>query len=31
MRAAENMARRAVGLGHGTDGFLRVAEVLGRR
>lgn len=31
MRAAEGMARRAVGLGHGADGFLRVAEVLGRR
>ncbi|MEV6128923.1 NAD(P)-binding domain-containing protein [Streptomyces violaceusniger] len=30
MRAAEGMARRAVGLGHGTDGFIRVAEVLGR-
>lgn len=31
MRAAEGMARRAIGLGHGADGFLRVAEVLGRR
>ncbi|MFF3016368.1 NAD(P)-dependent oxidoreductase [Streptomyces sp. NPDC057939] len=31
MRAAEGMARRAVGLGHGTDGFVRIAEVLGRR
>ncbi|MFF0890007.1 NAD(P)-dependent oxidoreductase [Streptomyces sp. NPDC001046] len=31
MRAAEGMARRAVGLGHGGDGFLRVAEVIGRR
>ncbi|GAA2329002.1 NAD(P)-dependent oxidoreductase [Streptomyces violaceusniger] len=31
MRAAEGMARRAIGLGHGTDGFIRVAEVLGRR
>ncbi|GAA3247670.1 NAD(P)-binding domain-containing protein [Streptomyces lavendulae subsp. grasserius] len=30
MRAAEGMARRAIGLGHGTDGFIRVAEVLGR-
>ncbi|MFK4599049.1 NAD(P)-dependent oxidoreductase [Streptomyces pristinaespiralis] len=31
MRAAEGMARRAVGLGHGADGFVRIAEVLGRR
>ncbi|UTP36508.1 NAD(P)-dependent oxidoreductase [Streptomyces rapamycinicus] len=31
MRAAEGMTRRAIGLGHGTDGFIRVAEVLGRR
>ncbi|MEH0938437.1 NAD(P)-dependent oxidoreductase [Micromonospora psammae] len=31
MRAAESVARRVVGLGHGTDGFMRVAEVLGRR
>ncbi|MGA3541759.1 NAD(P)-dependent oxidoreductase [Micromonosporaceae bacterium DT194] len=31
MRAAEGMARRTVGLGHGADGFLRVAEILGRR
>ncbi|NGO75296.1 NAD(P)-dependent oxidoreductase [Streptomyces sp. YC504] len=31
MRAAEGLARRVIGLGHGTDGFLRVAEVLGRR
>jgi 3-hydroxyisobutyrate dehydrogenase-like beta-hydroxyacid dehydrogenase len=30
MRAAEGMARRAIGLGHGADGFLRIAEVLGR-
>ncbi|OPF71276.1 dehydrogenase [Streptomyces antioxidans] len=30
MRAAEGMTRRAIGLGHGTDGFIRVAEVLGR-
>ncbi|QKV96760.1 NAD(P)-dependent oxidoreductase [Streptomyces sp. NA02950] len=30
MRAAEGMARRAIGLGHGTDGFIRIAEVLGR-
>ncbi|NYI05972.1 NAD(P)-dependent oxidoreductase [Allostreptomyces psammosilenae] len=31
MRAAEGLARRVIGLGHGTDGFLRAAEVLGRR
>jgi 3-hydroxyisobutyrate dehydrogenase-like beta-hydroxyacid dehydrogenase len=31
MRAAEGMARRAIGLGHGTDGFSRITEVLGRR
>jgi 3-hydroxyisobutyrate dehydrogenase-like beta-hydroxyacid dehydrogenase len=31
MRAAEGLARRTVGLGHGADGFIRVAEVLGRR
>jgi 3-hydroxyisobutyrate dehydrogenase-like beta-hydroxyacid dehydrogenase len=31
MRAAEGLARRVVGLGHGTDGFSRVAELLGRR
>ncbi|MFI9582644.1 NAD(P)-dependent oxidoreductase [Streptomyces sp. NPDC052236] len=30
MRAAEGMARRAIGLGHGGDGFTRIAEVLGR-
>ncbi|MBL1097631.1 NAD(P)-dependent oxidoreductase [Streptomyces coffeae] len=30
MRAAEGMARRAIGLGHGADGFSRVAEMLGR-
>ncbi|MBO8191167.1 NAD(P)-dependent oxidoreductase [Streptomyces oryzae] len=30
MRAVEGWARRTVGLGHGTDGFIRVAEVLGR-
>ncbi|WP_256107003.1 NAD(P)-dependent oxidoreductase [Streptomyces sp. ODS05-4] len=28
MRAAEGMARRAVGLGHGADGFVRIADVL---
>ncbi|WP_419998866.1 NAD(P)-dependent oxidoreductase [Streptomyces boninensis] len=31
MRAAEGMARRVVGLGHGEDGFSRVVEVIGRR
>ncbi|MET9954018.1 NAD(P)-binding domain-containing protein [Streptomyces sp. NPDC006339] len=31
MRAAEAIARRTVALGHGTDGFSRIAEVLGRR
>ncbi|GAA2430727.1 NAD(P)-dependent oxidoreductase [Streptomyces glaucus] len=31
MRAAEGLARRAIGLGHGGDGFIRIAEVLGRR
>ncbi|MFC5720988.1 NAD(P)-dependent oxidoreductase [Streptomyces gamaensis] len=31
MRTAEGMVRRAIGLGHGTDGFSRIAEVLGRR
>ncbi|MFD5325978.1 NAD(P)-dependent oxidoreductase [Streptomyces sp. NPDC127092] len=31
MRAAEGLARRTVGLGHGADGFSRIAEVLGRR
>ncbi|AXE26943.1 NAD(P)-dependent oxidoreductase [Streptomyces globosus] len=31
MRAAEGWARRVVGLGHGTDGFIRIAELLGRR
>ncbi|MGJ5749233.1 3-hydroxyisobutyrate dehydrogenase-like beta-hydroxyacid dehydrogenase [Streptomyces puniciscabiei] len=30
MRAVEGLARRTIGLGHGTDGFIRVAEVLGR-
>ncbi|MEU6062213.1 NAD(P)-binding domain-containing protein [Streptomyces sp. NPDC047097] len=28
MRAAEGMARRAVGLGHGADGFIRITDVL---
>ncbi|MEU7802872.1 NAD(P)-binding domain-containing protein [Micromonospora arborensis] len=31
MRAAEGMARRVIGLGHGTDGFMRITEFLGRR
>ncbi|MFI0470959.1 NAD(P)-dependent oxidoreductase [Saccharopolyspora sp. 5N102] len=30
MRAAEGWARRAIGRGHGADGFIRVAEFLGR-
>ncbi|NXY99418.1 NAD(P)-dependent oxidoreductase [Streptomyces sp. BR123] len=31
MRAAEGLARRTVALGHGADGFSRIAEVLARR
>lgn len=31
MRAAEGLARRAVGRGHGAEGFTRLAELLGRR
>jgi 3-hydroxyisobutyrate dehydrogenase-like beta-hydroxyacid dehydrogenase len=31
MRAVEGLARRVIGLGHGTDGFMRVVELLGRR
>jgi 3-hydroxyisobutyrate dehydrogenase-like beta-hydroxyacid dehydrogenase len=31
MRAAEGLARRAIGQGHGADGFIRLAELLGRR
>ncbi|GAA2072608.1 NAD(P)-dependent oxidoreductase [Actinomadura alba] len=31
MRAAEGMARRAIGQGHGAEGFTRIAEILGRR
>ncbi|GGJ80081.1 6-phosphogluconate dehydrogenase [Streptomyces camponoticapitis] len=31
MRAAEGLARRAIGRGHGADGFIRIAELLGRR
>ncbi|MET9444488.1 NAD(P)-binding domain-containing protein [Streptomyces sp. NPDC006610] len=31
MRAIEGQARRVVALGHGTDGYLRVTELLGRR
>ncbi|MFC9679046.1 NAD(P)-dependent oxidoreductase [Streptomyces sp. NPDC056948] len=31
MRSAEGMARRAIGRGHGADGFVRIAELLGRR
>ncbi|MFE6684956.1 NAD(P)-dependent oxidoreductase [Streptomyces sp. NPDC057743] len=30
LRSAEGLARRAIGLGHGGDGFLRIAELLGR-
>jgi len=30
MRAAESLTRRVIGLGHGAEGFVRVAEVLGR-
>ncbi|MDO0934242.1 NAD(P)-binding domain-containing protein [Streptomyces sp. DG2A-72] len=30
MRVVEGQARRAIGLGHGTDGFIRVTELLGR-
>ncbi|MER7229174.1 NAD(P)-dependent oxidoreductase [Streptomyces rubradiris] len=30
MRSVEGLARRVIGLGHGTDGFMRVAEMLGR-
>ncbi|GIH22784.1 6-phosphogluconate dehydrogenase [Acrocarpospora phusangensis] len=30
MRAAEGLARRAIGQGHGADGFLRVTEILAR-
>ncbi|WP_395110910.1 NAD(P)-dependent oxidoreductase [Actinomadura sp. SCN-SB] len=28
MRAAEGLARRVIGMGHGTDGFIRVTELL---
>ncbi|MFY1691560.1 NAD(P)-dependent oxidoreductase [Plantactinospora sp. WMMB782] len=31
MRAVEGLTRRVIGLGHGTDGFLRVSELLSRR
>ncbi|GGV84797.1 6-phosphogluconate dehydrogenase [Streptomyces griseoloalbus] len=31
MRVIEGQARRVIALGHGTDGFIRVAEVLARR
>ncbi|MGW0659008.1 NAD(P)-dependent oxidoreductase [Streptodolium elevatio] len=30
MRAAESLARKAIDLGHPTDGFTRIAELLGR-
>jgi hypothetical protein len=28
MRAAEGLARRAIGRGHGQDGFIRITDVL---
>ncbi|MEU2245694.1 NAD(P)-binding domain-containing protein [Streptomyces sp. NPDC019224] len=31
MRAAEGQARRVIGLGHGADGFMRVADMLARQ
>jgi hypothetical protein len=31
MRAAEGLARRVIGLGHGGDGFLRVTDLLNPR
>ena len=31
MRAAEGLARRVIGRGHGTDGFLRITELLNAR
>ncbi|WP_371780929.1 NAD(P)-dependent oxidoreductase [Streptosporangium subroseum] len=31
MRAAEGLARRAIGRGHGGDGFLRITEILNPR
>lgn len=31
MRAAEGLARRAIGQGHGADGFLRITELLNPR
>ncbi|GAA0835793.1 NAD(P)-dependent oxidoreductase [Streptosporangium amethystogenes subsp. fukuiense] len=31
MRAAEGLARRAIGRGHGTDGFLRIIEIMNPR
>ncbi|GLW11626.1 6-phosphogluconate dehydrogenase [Microtetraspora sp. NBRC 13810] len=31
MRAAEGLARRVIGQGHGTDGFLRIVEILNPR
>lgn len=30
IRAAEGLARRVIALGHGTDGYMRVTELLGR-
>ncbi|MFE6195965.1 NAD(P)-dependent oxidoreductase [Streptomyces sp. NPDC057838] len=31
MRAAEGLARRAIGRGHGGDGFIRIADILSHR
>ncbi|MEU0626315.1 NAD(P)-binding domain-containing protein [Streptomyces sp. NPDC005989] len=31
MRAADDLARQAISRGHGTDGFLRITELLSRR
>ncbi|MFF5207966.1 NAD(P)-dependent oxidoreductase [Streptosporangium sp. NPDC000396] len=31
MRAAEGLARRAIGRGHGTDGFIRITEIMNPR
>jgi hypothetical protein len=31
MRAAEGLARRAIERGHGTDGFLRITEIMNPR
>ncbi|WP_341351719.1 hypothetical protein [Streptosporangium minutum] len=31
MRAAEGLARRVIGRGHGGDGFLRITDLLNPR